>query len=231
MQRIVVINPNSSERVTDGISAALEPLRLPGGPAIEVVRLPDGPPGIETQRHVDDAGALLVRYVQANRERADAFVVACFSDPGLHGAREATSRPVLGIAECGLLTAMTLGNFIGVIAILPGSVARHWRYIRAMGIESRVVGDFPIGIGIAGLADENTTLARMTDTGRRLIEERGANVLVMGCAGMARFRERMEQALGVPVIDPSQAAATMALGAVRFGWRSTIERARAAAAE
>ena len=30
--RILVINPNSSETVTQGIDAAVEPLRMPGGP-------------------------------------------------------------------------------------------------------------------------------------------------------------------------------------------------------
>jgi allantoin racemase len=52
--------------------------------------------------------------------------------------------------------------------------------------------------------------------GAQLKEEDGAEAVVMGCAGMARHRAPLEEALGVPVIDPTQAAVTMALGAVQF---------------
>jgi Asp/Glu/hydantoin racemase len=223
-QRIVVINPNSLGTVTAAMSAALAPLRLAGGPAIDCVDFPEGPPGIQTQDDVDAAGRLVADYVREHEAAADAFVVACFSDPGLHAAREATAKPVLGIAESGLLTAMTLGNHVGIIAILPTSLARHWRYVRAMGIESRVVADIPVGLGVAALADEGKTFARMREVGAALMAA-GADVLVMGCAGMARYRGPLEQALGVPVVDPSQAATGMALTALRLGYRSRIEAA------
>ena len=67
---------------------------------------------------------------------AAAFVIACFSDPGLFAARESPAKPVLGIAECGILTALTLGHRFGVISILARSVARQLRYIGAMGVAS-----------------------------------------------------------------------------------------------
>jgi allantoin racemase len=220
-QRIVVINPNSLRAVTAAMSAALEPLRLAGGPTIDCVDFPDGPPGIQTQDDVDEAGRLVARCVREHEAGADAFVVACFSDPGLYAAREATAKPVLGIAESGLLTAMTLGDQIGIIAILPTSLARHWRYVRAMGIASRVVADIPVGLGVAALADEGKTFARMREVGEGLIAA-GADVLVMGCAGMARYRAPLEQALGRPVVDPSQAATGMALTALRLGYRTRI---------
>jgi Asp/Glu/hydantoin racemase len=220
-QRIIVINPNSLAAVTAAMSAALAPLRLAGGPAVDCIDFPDGPPGIQTQDDVDAAGRLVARYVREHEGEADAFVVACFSDPGLHAAREATVKPVLGIAESGLLTALTLGNHVGIIAILPTSLARHWRYVRAMGIESRVVADIAVGLGVAALADEGRTFARLREVGAALIAA-GADVLVMGCAGMARYRVPLEQALGVPVVDPSQAATGMALTALRLGYRSRI---------
>ncbi|MBT4166914.1 MAG: Asp/Glu racemase, partial [Rhodospirillaceae bacterium] len=151
---------------------------------------------------------------------ADAFVVACFSDPGLHSARETTSRPVMGISESGITTALTLGERFGIIAILPAGVARHKRYIRQMGLEGRLAGDRPIGIGVTGLGAEDEVEGRMTAVGQQLIEEDGADVLIMGCAGMARYRGRLEDTLGVPVIDPSQAAVAQAIAAVRLGYRN-----------
>ena len=137
---------------------------------------------------------------------------------GLFSAREATAKPVLGIAECGILTALTLGHRFGVISILASSVPRHLRYIGAMGITQRLAGDLPIGLGVTELGDERATLTRMIAVGRRLRDDHGADVLVMGCAGMARYRSDPEEAVQVPVVEPTQAAVTMALGRIRLGW-------------
>lgn len=212
---IVVINPNSTEAVTAAIDAALEPLRLAGGPAITCVTLADGPPGIETQAHVEQVVQPICRLVRARYDAA-AFVIACFSDPGLHAAREATTRPVLGIAECGLLTALTRGERFGIVAILPTSLPRHLRYVRQLGLIDRFAGDLPLGLGVVELADAERTFERMRAVGTRLRDHHGADVLVLGCAGMAAYRRPLQETLGVPVIDPTQAAVAMAIGAVRL---------------
>ena len=213
--RIVVINPNSSEAVTGAIDRAIAPLRMAGGPSIECVTLADGPPGIETQAHVEQVVQPTLRLVRA-REDAAAFVIACFSDPGLHALREATARPVLGIAECGMLFALTLGERFGIVSILAGSVPRHLRYVRQLGLAARFAGDLPIGLGVAELADAGKTLVRLSAIGSELRDHHGADVLVLGCAGMAQYRHQIEHAIGLPVVDPTQAAVTMAIGAVRL---------------
>ena len=74
------------------------------------------------------------------------------------------------------------------------------------------------------LGDEDVTLGRMTEVGRRLVDDLGADVLVMGCAGMARYRGRLEETLGLPVVDPTQAAAGMAITASRLGYRTRTQR-------
>jgi allantoin racemase len=215
---IYVINPNSNKSVTAGIDAAVAPLRSADGPAIACVTLLEGPPGIQSQRDVDGIVGPLLRQAASLESEAAAFVVACFSDPGLHALREQSARPVLGIAECGVLTALTLGQRFGVIAILPTSVPRHLRYFGAMGVLDRFAADLSIGLGVSELSDEQRTLGRMIDVGRTLRDAHGADVLVMGCAGMARFRETLERELGIPVVEPTQAAVTMAVGRVRLGW-------------
>ncbi len=216
MPRILVINPNSSERVTAEIDAAVEPFRRDGGPTIDVMRLAEGPPGIQSQIHVDSVVMPLVNAVLTNP--ADAYVIACYSDPGLHAAREATKSPVLGIAECGLLTSLTLGTRFGVISILQTSIPRHLRHVASMGITDRMAGDRAIGLGVADLADAATTYARMADVGAQLRDLDGADVLVMGCAGMARHRAALAAALGIPVVEPTQAAVAMAVGRLTLGW-------------
>ena len=217
-QRILVINPNSTVAVTQGIDRACEPLRMSGGPAIECVTLAEGPPGIETQRHVDGVIGPLTRLVEQREADCSAFVIACYSDPGLHACREVTSKPVVGISEAGVLTALSLGQRFGVIAILPGSIPRHLRYIGAMGVSQRLVRERALGLKVIELADEARTLARMIEVGKSLRDVDGADVLVMGCAGMAAYRDRLQEACGLPVVEPTQAAVGMALARVRIGW-------------
>jgi Asp/Glu/hydantoin racemase len=156
--------------------------------------------------------------VRKSEERYAAFVIACYSDPGLHSVREATRKPVLGIAECGILTAMTLGQRFGVISILKKSIPRHLRYVGQMGVADRMAGDRAIGLGVVELADETRTFSRMAEVAAELRDEDGADVLVMGCAGMARYRKALQRAVGVPVVEPTQAAVAMAIGRVRLGW-------------
>ena len=213
--RIRVINPNSNEAVTRGLDAALEPLRFADGPKIVCSTLPDGPFGIETQADVESVVMPLRRMVEADNS-SDAFVIACYSDPGLHVCREGTTRPVFGIAECSVLTALARGGRFGVIAISQRSIARHMRYLRQMGLADRLAGERPLEMSVAETASSEKTLERMIDVARQLKEKDGAEAVVMGCAGMARHRRPLEDALGVPVIDPTQAAVVIALGAVQF---------------
>jgi Asp/Glu/hydantoin racemase len=213
---IVVINPNSTEAVTAGISAALEPLRMAGGPEIECLTLAEGPPGVETQADVEGVVEPLCQLIRQRDNEAGAFVIACFSDPGLHLARESTARPVFGIAECAMVTALTLGERFGVISILEGAIPRHLRYVRSLGLWSRFAGDLAVGLGVVEFEGHEGALARMTEVGGRLRDEHGADVAIMGCAGMAGLKRPLQEALGIPVVEPCQAAVTMALGAARL---------------
>ena len=213
--RILVINPNSNSIVTKGLEEALKPLDFAGGPEIVCTNLAEGPYGIESQADVDGVAMPLRRLVESDNSSA-AFVIACYSDPGLHVCREGTDRPVFGIAESGVLTALARAETFGVIAIAQRSIRRHVRYLRQMGLMERMVGERPLNMSVAETASGEGTLARMIEVGRALKNEDGAAAIVMGCAGMARHRKPLEQALGIPVIDPTQAAVTMALGTVQF---------------
>ena len=213
-QDILVINPNSNPTVTAAMDAALAPLRFAGGPTVRCATLAEGPFGIESQRDVEQVVLPLRRTIEADNA-ADAFVIACYSDPGLQVCREATDRPVFGIAECAVATALTRGDRFGVIAIAARSVRRHMRYLRQMGVTERLAGERPLEMSVAETAAGENTLRRMIAVGRELVDEDGAEVVIMGCAGMARHRRPLEQALGVPVIDPTQAAVAMAIGTVQ----------------
>lgn len=213
--RILVVNPNSNPEVTRLFSVELEPLRFADGPEIVCETLAEGPIGIETELHVASVAEPLRRVVAA-RADVDAFVIACYSDPGLHVCREATAKPVFGIQSCGIALALTLGERFGVLALKTASIKRHLRYLRQMGVLERLAGERPLNFTVAESAEGEHTLDRLTEVGTALRDIDGADVLLLGCAGMARHRAPLEARLGIPVVDPVQAGVAMAVAAVRM---------------
>ena len=123
---------------------------------------------------------------------------------------------MFGINEAGVLTALARAERFGVIAIGQRSIRRHVRYMRQMGLMERFAGERPLNMSVAETASGERTLDRMIAVGKELRDEDGADVIVMGCAGMARHRAPLEAALGIPIIDPTQAAVAMAIGTVQF---------------
>ena len=105
-QHILVINPNSDESVTEGMALELRGFHFSEGPGIECVSLPDGPFSIESQADID-AVTLPLRKMVSGSRNIDAFVIACYSDPGLHVCREACEKQVFCIHEFGILTSIS----------------------------------------------------------------------------------------------------------------------------
>ncbi len=214
---ILVINPNSNVQVTADMSTALNLLRLAGGPEILCETLAEGPFGIESQADIDAVIPPLRDRVAAHAASdaaSEAYVIACYSDPGLQDCRAVTDRPVFGIQECGLLIAATRGERFGVIAIKPESIERHLKYMRRLGLDGRLAGERAVNLSVAETGAGEETFERLAAIGGELRDADGADTIVLGCAGMAVHRAPLEQRLGVPVIDPTQAAVTMAIGTV-----------------
>jgi hypothetical protein len=211
MPRILVINPNRSDACSAGIDAALAPFRFQGGPSLEVATLREGPPAIYTWRDWHAVVEPLCRMVGASD--ADAFVIACASDPGIEAVRTATSRPVLGIFRCAVAAAVARAERFGVIALVEASKARHMAGLRAIGLEGRLAGEVALNVSMDTLLDPSAARAALVAAGRELAAM-GAQALVLGCTGMAHHARALRDAVGLPVIDPVQAAASQALCAV-----------------
>lgn len=211
-RRIVIINPNSTEAVTQGISAAVDPLRSADGPKIDCVTLEEGPPGIETAEHIRHVVPPLL--ARLRHEDAEVSVIACFSDPGLKAAREQSARPVFGIGESAFNQALGVGQRFGIVAILEASTIRHRRYVAELGLTASFAESRPLDLGVLELQDRDRTFGRMLEVGRKLRDTDGADVLVLGCAGMTGYPAELSAALDLPVIEPCQAAATEALAAL-----------------
>ena len=225
MARILLINPNRSADCTAGIDAAIARFRHPGGPAIDVVDLPEGPPAIYTWRDWHAVVEPLCRRIERESANApadvpaashvpvDVFVIACASDPGIEAARATTSRPVLGVFRSAVAAAVAQAERFGVIAIVDASKARHLAALRALGLESRLAAEVALNVSMATLLEPATVRARLIEAAKTCVAA-GAGTVILGCTGMAHHRASVQAAVGVPVIEPCQAAVALALATV-----------------
>lgn len=210
-----VLNPNTSATVTEAIARAMT-----AGPGAETCRFEcetaaSGPAGIVSQEDYEQAGQTVVEYVALHREAADAFVVACFSDPGMAAAREAGGgKPVFGLGEAGMRAALGLGRRVGVVAIADVAIPRHMHYWERLGWRERVAAERALNLRVDQSGDPDVAWEALCRVARLLRDVDGADVLLLGCAGMADLRAPLENAMCLPVVDPCAAAAAEAVRAL-----------------
>lgn len=215
--KVLVLNPNSSETVTRAIDRAVQSTRAASLCRFESVTAIDGPPGIVTDADYERAGVLVADYLERHAAAANAFVIACFSDPGVQAARARFGDAVVGLGESGLRAALRRGSRVGVIAVASAAIPRHMRYWQALGLQDHVAGEQALNLRVDQSGDPALAFGPMLEAARRLRDDDGADVLLLGCAGMADLQQPLADAMGMPVIDPCHAAAEAAQAALAEG--------------
>jgi allantoin racemase len=201
--RILIINPNASQSMTDKMEIVANRVRR-DDTDITIRRLMTGPVTIESS--YDEAYAIgptidLVRC--AVEKDYDAIILACFCEVGVEAAREISPVPVFGLEEVTLAIAITLGDKFGILTEKRPRVAMKQRHVRRYGLLERMASIRPLELSVAELdRDPERTKAAGMELGRRMVEEDGAEVIIMGCAAMAGYSGELEVELGVPVLDP-----------------------------
>lgn len=209
--RIFVINPNSSASVTRHIRRALEEVKR-SDTELTVVNPDAGPISIESQYDRELVKPLVLDLVrQAGDEGYDAIVIACFSDPGLDAAREIAEIPVVGIEEATLHMAAMLGHKFSPVTAFPIHVPTRDLHARMGGFEHAYASTVVTDMSVLEMdANPDKTKQRILDVARRAIEEDGAEVIVLGCAGLSGYAKDIEAELGVVVLDPTAVALKVA---------------------
>ena len=214
MSRILAINPNSNESVTEGLRESLQEFNSSAD--IECCTLEEGPFGIETGEDIANVIPLVLLKISESPE-FDVYVIACYSDPGLAECNEMFSKPVFGLQRSAIEKAISIGDKFGVLALSEQSIERHLAYMRGLGLDGQLAGELPLDISVDEAANDAGSFGKIISQGRRLIDESGADVLILGCAGMTSHRKPSEKVLQVPVIEPAQAAVSIAIEALKSG--------------
>ena len=210
--KIMIINPNSSTKMTASIQKAAEDF-VRGEFEVETRCCPDAPEFVETYEDQVRAAPGMIRLIHENAGAFDAFINACHCDPNLDLMKEITDKPVVGIGEASMKMASMLGHRFSVVSTASHSIPNKEALVHKYHLEGLLASVKAPPEDMAGCGDEEKVL----QAAKAAVEEDMAEVIVLGCAGMAGLDKRVQEQLGVPVLDGVICALIIAAGLVRYG--------------
>jgi allantoin racemase len=194
---------------------------LPPECEVDALVVARGPRSIESAVDETFAAAEVLRAVQANRGY-DGYLIACFSDPGLHAVREITSAPVVGIGEAAYRAASMVAKRFAVITTLRRGIADLEDAIDGAGLRRQCAGVLALEIPVAQQGSEfPQTTERIIELGRAAMTDLGAGALVLACGGMADVATVVGDAVGIPATNGVGIGALTAYGLWRSGLRTS----------
>ncbi len=202
--QIVVLNPNSSEKVTEVIMAAARRAAPPGTTLIGVT--PRG-----GTRNVDSAfgdymsGRLAIQSAleAVERHHPDGLVLAGFGNVGIFALKEALDIPVVSIAEASMALASLLGHRFTTLTMLKQFIPYQQDLVRLYGFEAKCASVRAININVEECAvNRDKTLRELSDEIVRVVREDQSEVVILACAGLCGYERELSKLAGVPVLDP-----------------------------
>ena len=215
--RLLYINPNSTAHMTDGIVAVAR-ATLPEAEVIGWTNA-DGPPAIQGPEDGDAAiSGILHLLPDAKAASVDVIVIACFDDTGLAQMRDAAHCPVIGIGQAAFHMAGLLGHRFSVVTTLDVSVPVISANIVRYGFGGSCAKVRASGLGV--LEVEAARAPAMRRLSRELMDAEktdGVTAAILGCAGMAPLRQRLQAETGLQLIDGVASSAALAAALLRAG--------------
>jgi allantoin racemase len=222
--RILVVNPNTSREMTETIRVAAEAAGRAIDIEVDTVCPAGGPESIEGRFDEIVSAYWTLEFVMQIVERYAGIVIACYGPhPAIEGIREATDAPCLGIMEASVLYALPLGSRFSIVTTSPRWQPLLEEGVMLLGVESRCASVRSSGLAVLDLdrLPAEQVRARLAEEARAAVEQDGAEVILLGCAGMAGLQETVASAANVPVVDPVQAGVTLVGALARSGARTS----------
>jgi len=203
MPKALVINPNTSVSMTHEIEQTAQRVFEQPWSCI-VAPAPAGPESLESWTDYHLASVAVLPLLEQYKD-VDGVVLACFGDPGLYLLKESCDVPVVGIAEASMSLALLLGSQFGILAGMRRAVELMDSMVRTYGLETRYAGTESLDMRVLDFEkDRSVTLDVLEKTAQKL-RANGAEVLLLGCAGLTGFVDELQRRVEMPVIDPVEA--------------------------
>lgn len=211
---IEIINPNSTAIFTEKLRKAALGVAA-AGTRITACNPEDGPATVES--HTEEALAAVGVLKLVTASQADAHVIACFGDTGVHGARELAKGPVIGMTEAALYAAAMIASRFAIVTLPSRTRAHSERILRETGLDHRC-SIHAVDIGVSELEDEAAAVCPvMIEAARHAMKQDHAEALILGCAGLSELVEPLRAELGIPVIDGVLVGVKMAEALIATG--------------
>lgn len=222
MPTIAVLNVNSTTAMTERMTEAA---RAAAGPDIALVPLtpPDAPAAVEGDADAARSAVAMLDVLAEEGDRWDAVVLAGVGDAGAEALREVSAAPVVDVTEAAAATALTLGESFSFVTTGPRAIGMIRDRLAVSGLDGRLASVRASGLGVLELEGDGVADILVGEAARAVGED-GAEVICLGCCGMAGLAAELSARLGVPVVDPVAAAVAQAAGIVRQ--RLTTSRVR-----
>jgi allantoin racemase len=215
--RILVVNVNTTESITDTIA---QQARAVASPGTEIVGLTPyfGAESVEGNFESYLAAIAVMDRVMAYDQPFDAVIQAGYGEHGREGLQELLNVPVVDITEAAASTAMFLGHAYSVVTTLDRTVPLIEDRLKLAGLYQRCASVRASGMAVLELEeDPQAAMEAIVRQAELAIREDKAEVICLGCGGMAGLDEQIRQRTGVPVVDGVTAAVTIAESLVRLG--------------
>jgi allantoin racemase len=224
--RLLMLNPNTTESFTSRI---FEIARQSAAVGTEIVALnpTSGPQSIESVYDELLSAQPTLELALANLDGCDALCIACYSDhPAVYALREIATQPVLGIAEASMMMACLIGRKFSVVTTNNEWIPLLADAAKRYGLAERFASVRATGMPVLALAsgDEGHNFNAILRQAQIALDEDGAEVICLGCAGMAGMDKRLEQAVGVPVLDGVTCAVKLLEGLISCGLSTSKRR-------
>ncbi|MFJ6855618.1 aspartate/glutamate racemase family protein [Streptomyces sp. NPDC091271] len=214
--RILVVNVNTTQSITDSIGRQAAGAAAPG---TEIVPLTPsfGAESVEGNYESYLAAIAVMEAVRAHPEPFDAVIQAGYGEHGREGLQELLDVPVVDITEAAASTAQFLGRSYSVVTSLDRTVPLIEERLHTAGLSARCASVRASGLAVLDLErDEKAAVDAIVEQAAQAVEVDRAEVICLGCGGMSGLTERVERT-GVPVVDGVSAAVTIAESLVRLG--------------
>ena len=218
--KIMLINPNTTQYMTDSILKCAQKYASPGT-ELYAVTASFGVSSVEC--YVDEylaAPAVLREVMRGEGMGMDAYLICCFGDPALQAARDLTEKPVLAIAA-----AKMIAPYFSVVSVLDRSVKVTADVVNAYGAAPFCRSIRSTGLSVLDFGkDPKRGLAALAEQSRLAVAEDKAECVLLGCAGFVDFVEELQRELGVPVLDGVSPAVRFAEALAGLGLKTSKVR-------
>jgi allantoin racemase len=219
--RIIAVNVNTSESMTRAIGESARRYASPGT-EVEALQPFFGAEAVDCAFESYLSAVAVMDRVVAYAEPYDAVVLAGFGEHGRDGLQELIEQPVVEICEASAHVAMMIGRTYSVVTTLQRSVPAIEDRLALAGLDARCASVLASGMSTLEVdSDPQGAVRAVVEEARRAVATDHAEVICLGCAGMAGLEEAITTELGVPVIDGVGAAVRLAEAVVGLGLRTS----------